>query len=116
LVASIVGSGSGSSTPARATGLRGASSGLQVLFSQGSLRGSSILDIRSTLTRQGFKQTLTRNKEGYLFQNAAGEQVRIMHRGGSWDIRVRNRYGNYLDEFGNVADASLTHGIEVFSK
>ncbi len=101
---------------ARATGLRGASSGLQALFSKGSLRGSSITTIRSTLTSQGFKQTLTRNKSGYLFQNAAWEQVRIMRRGNSWDIRVRNRYGNYLDEFGKVGDASLTHGIEVLSK
>jgi hypothetical protein len=31
-------------------------------------------------------------------------------------VRVRNKYGNYLNEYGNAADPSKTHGIEVLSK
>jgi hypothetical protein len=39
-----------------------------------------------------------------------------MYREGGWDIRIRNRYGNYLDQSGNVAPPTQTHGILVYSK
>ena len=40
-----------------------------------------------------------------------------MSRSGGWDVRVQNRYGNQLDEFGNVAqDPAAAHGIGVFSR
>ncbi|HEX5438988.1 MAG TPA: RHS repeat-associated core domain-containing protein [Gemmatimonadaceae bacterium] len=100
-----------------ASGLKGGSLALRELFSGGSIRGSSIINIRTTLLEGGFKQTLTRSKLGYLFKDAEGEAVRIMRRGGGWDIRVQNRFGNYLDEFGNVAKNALeSHGITIFSK
>ncbi len=98
------------------TGLRGASDGLTSVFGGGSVRGRSIADIRSGLFDDGFTQGLANNKKGYLFTNSAGEQVRIMSRGGGWDIRIRNAAGNYLDEFGNVAAPGSTHSIEVFSR
>jgi hypothetical protein len=99
-----------------ASGLRGASQGLTELYANGSLRNTPIITIRNTLTQSGFKQTVTMNGEGYLFRNAIGEEVRIINRGGAWDIRVRNAFGNYLDETGNVASPSATHGITVISK
>jgi hypothetical protein len=98
------------------TGLRGASSGLQSLFADGSVRGRSIIGIRSALLDDGFTQGLTNNKSVYLFTNATGEQVRIMSRNGGWDLRIRNQYGNYLDEFGNVTTPASSHGIEIYSK
>jgi hypothetical protein len=98
------------------TGLRGASDGLTSVFGGGSVRGRSIADIRAGLLDDGFTQGLANNKSGYLLTNGAGEQVRIMSRGGGWDIRVRNAAGNYLDEFGNVASPGSTHSIEVFSR
>jgi hypothetical protein len=61
----------------------------------------------------GFKQGLSKNKSGYLLKNGAGEEVRIMKRGGGWDIRVRNASGNYLDEFGDVAQPGPAHSIQV---
>ncbi|MGH7495432.1 MAG: RHS repeat-associated core domain-containing protein [bacterium] len=97
-------------------GLKNASQGLKHLFSNGSIRGMSIIEIRTTLINNGFKQTVTRNGQGYLFKNSAGENIRIMSRGGKWDIRVQNQFGNYLNEFGNVAGPSATHNIEVFSR
>lgn len=51
-----------------------------------------------------------------MFDGPAGEQVRIMRRGGAWDIRVQNRFGNYLDEYGNVGSPSGTHGITIESR
>jgi len=96
------------------SGLRDASAGLRELFSGGSVRGKSIIEIREILTRNGFQQGRSESALGYLFRNAAGEEVRIMRRGGGWDIRIRNRYGNYLDEFGDVPTGpGPAHGIDV---
>jgi hypothetical protein len=39
----------------------------------GRVRGKSIIDIRSQLLGDGFPQGFTKNKKGYLFQNAIGE-------------------------------------------
>lgn len=99
-----------------ATGLKTTSEGLRMLFSSGSLRGQSIISIRTVLRSHGFRVGLTQSQQGYLFTNAQGEQVRIMTRGGGWDIRVRNAYGNYLDDLGNVAPPGQTHGIQIFSR
>lgn len=96
-------------------GLKGASDGLKGIFDGGSVRGKSINQLRAGLLRSGFTQGLAKNKKGYLFQNAAGEQVRIMRRNGGWDIRIRNKFGNYLDEHGNVANPNATHDIGVES-
>jgi hypothetical protein len=96
--------------------LRNSSDGLKGIFDDGGVRGKSITDIRSQLLGNGFSQGLAKNKMGYLFQNATGEEVRIVRRGGGWDIRVRNASGNYLDEVGNVAGPADTHGIEVYSR
>lgn len=74
-----------------------------------------VVGIRSDLLSSGLRQPLSQNKKGYLFVNGTGEQVRIMRRGSAWDVRVRNAAGNNLDEFGNVAPPSATHGIEGFS-
>jgi RHS repeat-associated protein len=98
------------------TGLRSASTGLRQIFSEGSVRGRSIIGIRDALLKNGFTQEVTNNGSGYLFKNAVGEEVRIMSRGGTWDLRVMNRFRNYLDEFGNVGTPSTTHGIEVGSR
>ncbi|MBG0568525.1 hypothetical protein [Actinoplanes aureus] len=98
------------------TGLNNASAGLRGIFSDGGVRGRSIIDIRSQLLDDGFEQVLANNGRGYLFRNSAGEEVRIMRREGGWDIRVRNSHGNYLDEFGNVANPIDTHNIEVRSR
>lgn len=67
------------------------------------------------LLENGFLQTLSRNKSGYLLTNDIGEKVRIMQRNGLWDIRVQNQFGNYLDEFGKVSNATNAHNIFVFS-
>ena len=95
------------------TGLRGGGTGLRELFAGGTIRGRSTITIRSILTRTGFTQTISHNKQGYLFYNNVGEMVRIMRRAGGWDVRVTNRFGNYLDEFGNVAGRAASHGIWV---
>jgi RHS repeat-associated protein len=97
-------------------GLKNASQGLKSLFSDGSISGRSIIGIRSELLDDGFTQELAANRSGYLFENSLGEQVRIMYRNGGWDIRIRNRYGNYLDQSGNVAPPAQAHGIPVYSK
>jgi hypothetical protein len=96
-------------------GLKGASSGLKLLFKEG-ISGNSIINIRSILLKNGFKQTLTRNKSGYLFVNRLGEEVRIMFRNGRWDIRVKNMFNNNLDKFGRVSEPRYTHEIFVRSK
>jgi hypothetical protein len=75
--------------------------GLQQLFAGGSIRNMPIMNIRNILPQNGFTQTITRNGSGYLFRNAAREEVRVMSRGG-WDVGIKNASGNYLDEFGNV--------------
>ena len=75
-----------------------------------------IINIRNILRQNGFTQTITRNGSGYLFRNAAGEEVRVMSRGGGWDVRIKNANGNYLDEFGNVGLPASTHGINVTSR
>ena len=98
------------------SGLRGASAGLQELFASGSIRNRPMIYIRNILRQNGFTQTISRNGQGYLFTNAAGEEVRIMSRNGRWDIRVRNAFGNYLDEYGNVGPPSTTHNITVLSR
>jgi RHS repeat-associated protein len=92
------------------------SPGLQALFKEG-VGGNSIINIRNTLLNNGFKQSLTTNKSGYLFINDAGEQIRIMSRNGGWDIRIQNQYGNYLNAFGiDPGTRSATHGIKVYSR
>ncbi|MFD0857228.1 RHS repeat-associated core domain-containing protein [Actinomadura adrarensis] len=98
------------------TGLKHASTGLKSIFDGGSVRGKSIIGIRSKLIGDGFTQTLSDNKKGYLFRNSSGEEVRIMRRNGEWHIRMRNQHGNYLDEFGDVANPNQTHGIRVYSR
>lgn len=98
------------------TGLRSASPGLRALFGGGSIRNSSIINIRNTLLKNGFRMTHSDRGSGYLFRNAAGEEVRIMRRGGGWDVRIKNSSGNYLDEFGNVASPAQTHNIHVHPK
>ena len=82
----------------------------------GGIRGKSIIQVRDILLTNGFTQQLSNNKSGYLFKNAAGEEVRIMQRNGAWDVRVKNQYGNYLDEYGKVAAPANTHGIGVTCK
>lgn len=101
---------------AQPSGLGGASRGLESLFEGVSARGRSIIGIRSGLLDDGFTQGLTNNHSGYLFRNTLGEEVRIMSRNSGWDIRIRNQFGNYLDELGNVASPSATHGIPVYSR
>jgi len=96
-------------------GLKNASEGLKSLFENGSVKGKSIIGIRKTLLKDGFTQTLSKNKSGYLFRNSLGEEVRLMRRNGGWDIRMRNRFGNYLNENGHVATPNSTHGIGVSS-
>ena len=101
-------------------GLRDASKGLKALFADGTVRGRSIIGIRSTLRAHGFTQTKARGF-GYLFEyrhpSGSLEQVRIMRRQGAWDMRLRNQYGNYLDEFGHVPQGpSTAHNIPVYSK
>jgi len=101
-------------------GLKNASNGLKSLFSDGSVSGKSIISIRQELFDDGFTQRLSDNRQGYLFEKQVGpnafEQVRIMNRGGGWDIRIQNRYGNYLDPTGNVVPPAQSHGIPVYSK
>jgi RHS repeat-associated protein len=99
-----------------ATGLRKASPALRALFSAGSIRNTSIINIRNTLLKNGFRMTHSDRGSVYLFLNAAGEEVRIMRRGGGWDVRIKNSSGNYLDEFGNVASRAQTHNISVHPK
>jgi len=89
---------------------------LRGLFAEGSVAGKSIIGIRSQLIEGGFTQTLSEKGLGYLFRNSAGEEVRMMSRGGGWDLRVRNAAGNYLDELGNAASPAMTHGIRIFSR
>lgn len=50
------------------TGLKNASQGLKWLFSDGSVRGRSIISIRSELLDDGFSQELAANRSGYLFE------------------------------------------------
>ena len=76
-----------------------------------------MIEVRTILTENGFVQTISRNGKGYLFTNGAGETVRLMSKGGSWEIRIMNSDGSNLDEFGNVAQGrSDSHGILLFSK
>jgi hypothetical protein len=97
-------------------GLKNASPGLQDLFNNGSIRGKTIIQIRATLVSNGFTQTIANNGAGYLFNGPNGEQVRVMRRNGGWDIRVKNQYGNYLDDSGNVTDPAGAHGINAECK
>jgi len=102
------------------TGLRNATDALKGLFDlgeKGSVRDQTIISIRDYLRENGFTQRLADNKQGYVFTNQAGEEVRVMNRNGGWDIRVKNAQGNYLDEFGNVAQGrGPAHGIGVVCK
>ncbi len=89
--------------------------GLRELFKAG-VRNNSIINVRNVLLNNGFKQGLSLNKQGYLFTNAIGEEVRIMRRAGAWDIRMMNKGGNYLDEFGNFnSPPELTHNIFLYA-
>jgi RHS repeat-associated protein len=98
---------------------KGSSGILTDLFEGGSVRGKSIIEIRSALLKGGFTQTLNEGKlkNGYLFRNGTGEEVRIMRRSGGWDVRVRNAGGQYLDEFGNAPQGkgakNAAHGISL---
>lgn len=98
------------------SGIKNLSSGLVKLFSNGSIRNKSIIDVRKTLLDNGFKQGVSENKKGYLFKNNIGEEVRIMYRNGKWDIRVKNKFNNYLDEFGSPNNPDKTHNINLNSK
>jgi len=92
------------------TGLRGASLGLRSLFAEsGGLSSKTIIGIRSILRENGFVMGLAESKQGYLFTNEAGEQVRIMRGDRGWYARIRNAAGNYLDEVGNPGDRASTH-------
>jgi len=99
----------------RPTGLRVASEGLRRIFDGGSVRGRFIPNLRKVLLDDGFSLGRAARGAGYLFEKGL-EEVRIMRRNGGWDVRMRNRFGNDLDEWGNVAPSDLTHGIEVFPK
>jgi hypothetical protein len=73
--------------------------------------------VRASLLKSGFTQGLSKNRKGYLFVNEAGEQVRIMRKAGEWEIRVRNRAGNWLDDLGNSArDRASSHDIKLINK
>ncbi len=99
-------------------GLNNASTGLKELFSEGSLKGRSIIGIRQTLMKNGFKMSKA-DTNGYIFRmpGKSVEHVRIMSRAGGWDVRVQNEGGGWLDEVGNqVTGRSASHGINVFSK
>jgi hypothetical protein len=99
------------------TGLRHASAGLRALFADGSVAGRSIIGVRDTLTRHGFsRQVLSNNKKGYRFLGPADEEVRVMRRGGGWDIRIQNSKGNQLDEYGNAGTQQTSHGIPLRSR
>lgn len=77
----------------------------------GSIRNRSIIAIRSTLLKGGFIMSKAKGF-GYLFKDAFGEEMHIMRRNGGWDVRIKNRFGDYLDEFGNVAsNAGQAHEI-----
>jgi hypothetical protein len=91
------------------------SEGMAVLFRGGSVRGKSLIEIRSILLENGFEQGLARNKQGYLFKNGIGEEIRMMRRDGGWDIRMKLRRGmdNPIDEFGNFTDKVGSHGISI---
>lgn len=91
-------------------GLRGASVGLRALFQEaGGLADGTIIGIRSTLRSNGFAMRLAENKSGYLFTNAAGEEVRVMRGEAGWYLRVKNQAGNYLDVLGNPGNRASTH-------
>jgi RHS repeat-associated protein len=113
---SLIGAGAGLFRASLRTGLKKeASDGLINLFRNG-LESPSIINVRSQLLRDGFQQTLTTKKSGYLFRHISGEEVRIMRRNGSWDLRIKNRFGNDLDRLGNVGIPETTHDIYIFSK
>ena len=98
------------------TGLRDASPGLAAVYADGSVRGRSIIGIRTDLITNGFRQRLADNRRGYTFELTVGadvETVRVMRRSDRWDVRVTNRSGNYLDDRGNVASPERAHGIDV---
>ena len=41
----------------------------------------------------------------------------MMRRNGGWDIRIKNKGGNWLDEFGNTAQGKApSHNIEIFPR
>jgi RHS repeat-associated protein len=99
------------------SGLRAATGGLRSLFSGGTVSGRTIIGVRASLLKSGFTQGLSKNRKGYLFVNEAGEQVRIMRKAGEWEIRVRNRAGNWLDDLGNSArDRASSHDIKLINK
>lgn len=91
-------------------GLRGASAGLRALFSEsGGLADESIIGIRAALKENGFAMGLAENKQGYLFTNGSGEEVRVMRGDAGWYLRVKNAAGNYLDALGNPGGRAATH-------
>jgi hypothetical protein len=97
--------------------LRGASDGLMNISSGGTVRGKFIITVREALLDGGFTRVKANSGKGCRYMHHSGEDVRIMRRNSVWDIRVQNKHGNYLDEFGNVARSSnLAHGIQVFSR
>jgi hypothetical protein len=64
------------------------------------LANETVIGVRASLRESGFTMRLSDNKKGYLFTNAAGEEVRLMQNGNGWYMRVRNSAGNYLDAMG----------------
>ncbi len=91
-------------------GLKGASAGLRALFSEGgALADESIIGIRAALKEGGFAMRLAENKQGYLFTNGTGEEVRLMRGANGWYMRAKNAAGNYLDAMGNPGSNATTH-------
>ncbi|MGD2154775.1 MAG: RHS repeat-associated core domain-containing protein, partial [Gemmatimonadales bacterium] len=98
-------------------GLRGASAGLRKLFaSSGGLADNSVIGVRATLLKSGFRQTLSENRQGYLFVNELGEQVRIMRGESGWYLRIRNQYGNYLDALGNPGPRDAATHLPLYDR
>jgi RHS repeat-associated protein len=101
-----------------AGGIRGASPGMKALFEGGTVEGKSIIGIRETLLKNGFKfEGLSRDKKAYLF-TFGKESVRIRPMGNdTWEILMQNAVGNRLDKYGNVSTGmGPAHGIRVYSK
>ena len=83
---------------------------MRALFAEGwGLADETTIGIRSGLRGAGFTMDLALNKKGYLFKNAAGEDVRIMNSSKGWHLRVMNAGGNYLDALGNPGTTAASH-------
>ncbi|MGH2905187.1 MAG: DUF6531 domain-containing protein [Solirubrobacterales bacterium] len=111
------GSGRGGDEPSRPPGglpgaLRDASPEMRELFETGSVRDKTAAQVREILTRRGWKQRVSNDGKGPLFEGPGGEQVRMRPREGGTEIRMRNRHGQYLDEYGRDPGTNEgSHGI-----